>query len=542
MMPTPDRPPDQSPDTTLPAPLSWWADTAHGPDRRDRPLPIDVDVVVVGAGIVGLTAATRLLAQGRSVLVLEARNVAGGVSGHTTAKVTAQHSLIYDRLTGRFGAAVARTYGQAQLRALAWIVDQTVGQSGHGGIDADLVTSDSYVFSSAEADRGRLAREADAAQEAGMPASYVTQLDLPFPTAGAVRFTGQARFHPRKWLLALADRIEGLGGQIIERVRVTQVHEGDPMMVESTAGQVRAAEVIIATHYPILDRGLFFTRLEPVRDLVICGIPAPEAAHLRHMYLDLASHHSIRPVGGVDGRPEELIVLGEHYRTGERLDVEERYEALAAWARERLGIKRISHRWSAQDVSTTDGIPFVGRYRPRAHHLWVGTGFGQWGMTGGTAAGLLLSDLIQGTAPNDERELFDPHRFDLRTIPALAHRNSVVAAHLVGDMARASLNAATKDLGPGQAEVCRVGTSLVAAYKDGDEVVHAVSAHCTHLGCVLAFNNAEQSWDCPCHSSRFDIDGAVLNGPAVAPLKQVGPPPAPPRPKRQNNGPSTRLT
>jgi len=140
MMPTPDRPPDQSPDATLPAPLSWWADTAHGPDRRDRPLPIDDDVVVVGADIVGLTAATRLLAQGRSVLVLEARNVAGGLSGHTTAKVTAQNSLVYDRLTGRFGAAVARTYGQGQLRALAWIVDQTVGQSGHGGIDADLVT------------------------------------------------------------------------------------------------------------------------------------------------------------------------------------------------------------------------------------------------------------------------------------------------------------------------------------------------------------------------------------------------------------------
>jgi len=517
-LPTPDRLP---PAVSLPAPLSWWVDTATGPDRRGRPLPVAVDVVVVGAGIVGLTTAERLLSEGRSVLVLEARDVAGGVSGNTTAKVTAQHSMIYDRLRGRFGAGVALTYGQAQLRALSWIVDLAAEH----GIDADLEDSESYVFSEDEADRDRLAREADAAMEAGMPASYVTELDIPYPVAGAVRFSGQARFHPRKWLLGLADRIEGLGGQIIEGVRVTQVHEGDPMVVESTAGEVRAAEVVIATHYPILDRGLFFARLEPVRDLVVCGIPAPEAGDLRHMYLDLASQHSFRPVGGVDGRPQELIVLGEHYRPGERVDVEERYAALARWARKRLGINEISHRWSAQDVGTADGIPYVGRYHRRARHLWVGTGFGQWGMTGGTAAGLLLlASLIEGTAPEDERALFDPARLDLRSVPTLVRRNGVVAAHLVGDMSRTSLTTATRDLGRGEAEVCRVGTSLVAAYRDDDGVVHAVSAHCTHLGCVLAFNNAERSWDCPCHSSRFDIDAAVLNGPAVAPLKQMDAP------------------
>lgn len=511
--PTPDEGP---PKLFLPPPLSWWADTAEGPDRRGRPLPTDVDVVVVGAGIVGLTTAERLLAQGRSVLVLEARDVAGGVSGNTTAKVTAQHSMIYDHLRGRFGPAVARTYGQAQLRALSWIVDLAAEH----GIDADLERSDSYVFSESEADGGPMVREAEAAGEAGLPASYVRELDLPFPVAGAVRFTGQARFHPRKWLLGLADRIEGLGGQIIEGIRVTQVHEGDPMVVESNAGEVRAADVVIATHYPILNRGLFFARLEPVRDLVVSGVPAPEAADLRHMYLDLSSHHSIRPVDGVEGRPPELIVLGEHYRPGERLDVNGRYAALASWARTRLGIKEISHRWSAQDVSTADRIPFVGSYHRRARHLWVGTGFGQWGMTGGTAAGLLLADLIAGTAPEDERKVFDPNRFDLRSIPALTQRNAVVGAHLIGDLSRATLTQATQDLGRGKAEVCRVGPSLVAAYRDDDGVVHAVSAHCTHLGCVLAFNNAERSWDCPCHSSRFDIDGAVLNGPAVTPLKQ----------------------
>lgn len=178
--------------------------------------------------------------------------------------------MIYDRLRGRFGAAAARTYGQSQLKALDWIRNQAAECE----IDSDLVSSDSYVFSVAEADRDRLAREAEAAQGAGMPAAYVTELDLPFAVAGAVRFTGQAQFHPRKWLLGLTDRIEALGGQIIEGVRVTQVREGDPMVVESTAGDVSAAEVVIATHYPILDRGMYFARLEPVRDLVVCGIPA----------------------------------------------------------------------------------------------------------------------------------------------------------------------------------------------------------------------------------------------------------------------------
>ena len=174
------------------------------------------------------------------------------------------------------------------------------------------------------------------------------------------------------------------------------------------------------------------------------------------------------------------------------MDVQKKYEALAGWARERLGISEISHRWSAQDVSTADGIPFVGRYHRGARHLWVGTGFGQWGMTGGTAAGLLLAELIMGLTPDDERELFDPHRFDLRSPPALARRNGVVAAHLVGDMSRTVLTKATQDLGPGKAQVCRVGTSMFATFRDDDGLVHVVFAHCTHLGCLLAINNAER--------------------------------------------------
>ena len=177
------------------------------------------------------------------------------------------------------------------------------------------------------------------------------------------------------------------------------------------------------------------------------------------------------------------------------------------------------YRWSAHDLSTVDNLPYVGRYHPGATNLWVATGFGQWGMTGGTAAGLLLRDLVLGES-NPLSELFEPNRMSLRAVPSLVGNNVTVAKHLAGDHLRAMRPQDLARLGPDEATVTRHGTAVVGAYRDREGAMHAVSAHCTHLGCLVAFNNAERSWDCPCHGSRFDIDGSVLQGPAVRPLRR----------------------
>jgi glycine/D-amino acid oxidase-like deaminating enzyme/nitrite reductase/ring-hydroxylating ferredoxin subunit len=484
---------------------SLWLATAPAPARRASSLPSEADVVVLGAGIAGLTTAHLLAEAGRSVLVLEANEVAAGVSGNTTAKVTAQHALIYDRL----GPPTAVRYGASQLAALDFIA-RTAQH-----IDCDFERADSHVYSTDPGRRDTLRKEADAAAAAGLPATFLDGVDLPVGAAGAVRFSGQAQFHPRRWLLGLVALIESAGGTIIEGVRATGVSEGARAIVRTTAGAVRAKDVVVATHFPIFDRGLYFARLDPVRDLVIAG-PAP--SDVPGMYLDADTHHSVR-TAPVDGT-RYLVVGGEHYRVGDHVDVAGRYERLAAWAGEKLGLTDIRYRWSAHDLSTLDGVPYVGRYHPRAKNLWVATGFGQWGMTGGVAAGLLLRDLVRGE-PNDAADVFDPNRFSLRAVGSLVANNATVAKFLAGDHVRALRAPALSDLPAGEATVTRQGASMVAAYRDDSGALHAVHARCTHLGCLVAFNNAERTWDCPCHGSRFDVDGAVIQGPAVYPLRRI---------------------
>jgi len=486
--------------TELPAPRSLWVDTAPGPDFSGRTLPAEAEVAVIGAGIAGLTTAYLLARAGRSVVVLEAREVAGGVSGHTTAKVTAQHALIYASLKARKGVEAATRYGRAQLEALEWIART----SAELGIDCALTRQDSYVYATSRSRLHVLRRETEAAEEAGLPASFVDEIEPRVGATGAVRFSGQAQFHPRRWLLGLAEAIEKLGGRIVEGVRVTRVEERG--VVHTPRGPVRARDIVVTTHYPILDRGLFFARLNPVRDLVVAG-PGPVPAG---MYLDGDTHRSLRGYDGV------VIVGGEHYRTGENVDVEARYRRLAETAAA-LGVTEVTHRWSAHDMSTLDSVPYVGRYHPAARHLWVATGFGQWGMTGGTAAGLLLDELIRGGEP-PAAALFDPNRFDLRSSFTLARESAAVTRHLLTGYFRAARESATHERLPGSAAVTREGTGFVATYRTTDGRTQRVSARCTHLGCLVSFNNAEKTWDCACHGSRFGIDGSVIQGPATRPL------------------------
>ncbi|MFD2418828.1 FAD-dependent oxidoreductase [Amycolatopsis pigmentata] len=492
--------------TELPSPLSLWVDTAPAPDRAGGLVPPEAEVVVIGAGIAGLTTAYRLAEAGRAVVVLEAGKVAGGVSGHTTAKVSAQHALIYDKLKSRKGLDGARQYGKAQLDALEWIAATADAED----IDCSFSRQDSYVYATGRGRVDELKHEADAASEAGLPADYVGEIAPPVGAVGAVRFTGQAQFHPRRWLLGLAKAIERLGGRIVEDARVTHVEERG--VVHTEHGRVRARDVVVATHYPILDRGLFFARLDPVRDLVVAGetgTPWPGG-----MYLDAVTHRSLR---GYDGL---VLVGGEHYRTGEHVDVDARYRRLAE-AAARFGVTKPTYRWSAHDMSTVDSVPYVGRYHPAARHLWVATGFGQWGMTGGTAAGLLLDRLIRGLeAPS--AALFDPNRFDLASSAGLARNNAVVAKYLVGDHLRAALSRSkVDDLRPGEGVVTRRGAGFVASCRTEDDELREVNARCTHLGCLVAFNNAEKTWDCPCHASRFGTDGSVIQGPATKPLSPM---------------------
>lgn len=462
--------------------VSYWVDTVplHPyPPLSDRVrVDVPVDVAIVGAGIVGITAGYLLKQEGLTVAVIERRSIARGVTGYTTAKVTSSHSLIYSKLVGSFGEDGARTYGlsnQAGIEKIAELAD-------HLGIDCDFERADNFVYTEDESSVDEIREEAEVAARLGLPASFTTETELPFPIAGALRFTDQAQFNPRKYLGALAERIDGDGSYVFEDTVVTGVTEGHPCDIETERGTISATDVIVATHMPILDRGLFFTKVHPYRSYAIAG-EVDGATMPRGMYISSGGPtRSIRSIA--DGDRRLLLVGGEGHKTGTEPDTMGHYERLQDWARARYGLEEPSYRWATQDNISVDKVPYVGRLTRGSDHVFTATGFGKWGMTNGTVSAMILTDHIVGRA-NEWAALYDSKRIKpAASAQKFVMENAEVAAHFVGD-----------------------------------RILHGKNPRCTHLGCVLRTNGAEGTWDCPCHGSRFDADGNVIQGPALAPLK-----------------------
>ncbi len=497
----------------LPESASLWAESVNR--RTGDPLPGQAEVVVAGAGIAGVTTALLLRRSGREVVLIDAGHVGDGVTGGTTAKVTAQHGMKYATLEDRHGIETARLYASGQQAALDFIRREAEAL----GADVDLSARPSYVYTD---DRDRIAQlegEAGAAERAGLPVEFDSDPDLPVVAFAAIKLSDQAQFHPVKWLNTLVDEFRRLDGSVVTGTRVLNVIEGVPCVVDTTQGRILANDVVVATHFPVLDRGFLFAKMAPIRDLVVAG-PLPAGSRLDGMYLSAETGHSLRVAPGHDTQTI-AVVGGGRYRTGAG-DALSRHRDLAEWARRNIGLERITYRWSAQDLTTVDGLPFIGRYHWGARHLWVATGFGHWGMTNGTLAGIVLCDAVNGN-DNAWADTFDPTRFVIRRAPgALVSLNATVTKHLVRDALSSVVGGDYRKLEIGEGGVYFIGGRRVAVSRGIDGRLCAVSAKCTHLGCTVTFNGGESTWDCPCHGSRFERDGSVLEGPATKPLKRVG--------------------
>ncbi|HTE59299.1 MAG TPA: FAD-dependent oxidoreductase [Solirubrobacteraceae bacterium] len=500
---------------TLPGrPTSIWMDTAPHTTYPPLDATLDVDVCVVGGGILGLLTAELLKRAGRTVALLEAGRVATGVTGYTTAKATVLHGLVYDQVRSRFGEEGARHYAEANAAGLDLIADRVAE-----GIECDFRRRPAFTYAQDESDLDSLRKEVDAARAAGLDAELVGDVDLPWDVAGAVRLGDQAELHPRLFLLTVADALHGDGSHVFERTRVTGVDDGDACRVRTEAGaELTAGAVVIATHYPTLDRGLFFARLAAERSYAI-GIRA--RGHTpQGMFLSTESpSHSVRATPYDGG--ELVIVGGESHRTGTS-DPVARYAALETWARERFDVESVEYRWSAQDAMPADGIPYVGKLSPLARRLWTASGFKKWGITNGAAAAIMLSDAIL-ERENPWAATFDANRFKLAATPKLLREQISIGAHFFGGRLAPPDVRSLEQLAPGEGGIVKVDGDRVAAFRDDDGVVHAVSPICTHLYCQVKFNPAERSWDCPCHGSRFATDGTVIEGPAVNPLERRTP-------------------
>jgi glycine/D-amino acid oxidase-like deaminating enzyme/nitrite reductase/ring-hydroxylating ferredoxin subunit len=488
---------------------SIWLATA--PDGRERPRlegSEEAEVAVLGGGIVGVTTALMLAEQGVDVALVEANRLGRGVTGHTTAKVSSQHGLIYAKLRSRYGADGARTYGLANQTALEWIARRVEA----GGIDCDFRRQPSYAYMSPGSGRSQLEDEAEAAQEAGLPAALVEETPLPYGVEAAVRFDDQAEFHAHKYLLGLVDQLEAAGCRIYEQSQALGLDDGEPVEVKTPHGSVSAGRVVVATNYPFLDRSLAFARVHPQRSYaLVCRIAGdpPEG-------MFISGDSPTRSVRAVPMDGEELLLVGgEGHKTGTGGDTRERYEALERFAREHWDVVATEYRWSSQDNTTIDRVPYVGPLTPLTKRVLMATGFAKWGITGGTAAAMILCELAQGR-DHGWAGLFNPNRFKpLASAPRFLEENLQAGFRMVYDRVANRGSRAIEELAPGEGDIVSADGRKVAGYRDDDGKLYAVSTRCTHLGCQVNWNAAERSWDCPCHGSRFAPDGRVLHGPAV---------------------------
>lgn len=496
----------------MPTNLSYWiastGETSHPPLTADK----TCDVLVIGGGLVGLTTAFLLAQEGVEVTLIDMKGIGRGVTGYTTAKVTAGHGAIYHQLERAQGRDTARLYATANQAGFRLLTDIVTSE----GIDCDLERKDNLVYVESPREKSMIEAEAAAARRAGLDAELVEETTLPYPVAGAVVLRDQAQFHPRKYLLGLADKVISAGGSIHEGTRAVRLQEGTPNIVTTPEAEIRARHVVVATHYPFVDRALLFARVHPKRSYAIAG-PAEPAGIPDGMFISADQPtRSVRTIR--DGEQSLLLIGGEGHAVGHKTDTAECYRNLESWARGRFGMSKISHRWSTQDGTSVDLVPFIGTYRAGST-VYVATAFGKWGFTNGTIGARIIADGILDR-PNELARLYDPTRFPIRaSVGRLARENAQVARHFAGDRVAHPQRGGSSELAPGEAVVEGNPLAPVAAYRDETGVLHRVSAVCTHLGCVVRWNTAEKSWDCPCHGSRFEPDGRVIQGPATENLE-----------------------
>jgi Rieske Fe-S protein len=357
-------------------------------------------------------------------------------------------------------------------------------------------------------------------RRAGLSVELTTETDLPFPVLGAIRSDSQAQFHPRKFLQALAEKIVGDGSHLYEKTRVSDVRSGDDCTVVTNRGTIRAGHVVLATHLPFLDRGLFFAKAHPRKSYAIAARIQSQAP--LGMYISVEQPtRSIRSTPGHDGS-RFVVIGGEGHKPGREQDTRRRYEALEGFLHERFDAERVEYRWSTHDYMPLDRLPYIGRIRRTDDRVLVATGFAKWGLTKGVVAAAILRDAILGR-DNPWATVYNAKRVTVKSSAStFVTENAKVGSWFFGDRLRSRkrrdvVNALEVDDGA----VARVGGHYVAIHRDDEGRLQAVSARCTHLGCLVGWNSADGTWECPCHGSQFAADGGLLQGPATEPLPAI---------------------
>ncbi|GGB60652.1 FAD-dependent oxidoreductase [Virgibacillus dakarensis] len=496
-------------------PEPYWRDSVSLPTFPKLDESIDADVGIVGGGIVGITAAYLLSKQNLKVVLIDAGVILNGTTGHTTAKITAQHGLIYNELIEHFGKNKASLYYKACMEAKQ-LIEETITEH---DISCDFKKEDAYVFTNAKSYLQQLETEKKAYDQLDIPGELTNTIPLTLPIKSALIMKDQAQFHPLKYLKVLVEQAVKNGAEIYENTTAVDVeYTKHPAIITRDEHRIKCRYVIEASHYPFYDgQGFYPTRMYPERSYII-AVKTPKQFP-GGMYINAES--PTRSVRGATVNGEDLwLIVGENHKTGQGKSTMDHYKALQDYAETHFGISEFVYRWSAQDLTTLDKVPYIGPVTGAQQSVFVATGFRKWGMTNGTIAAKVISDQIM-QKDSAYADLYTPSRFQADpAIREFTTANADVAKHLIKGKLEFT-NDNIKDLSPDDATITRVNGLRTGVYKDKDNKLYAVDTTCKHMGCEVHWNSGDRTWDCPCHGSRYTYTGEVVEGPAKEPLNKV---------------------
>lgn len=493
-------------------PSSYWIESTKKTNYHTLDKDINVDIAIVGGGMAGILCGYQLQEEGYNIAILEAGNIVESTTARTTAKLTSQHGLIYDKIKNTMGDALAKQYAEANETA----IHEIKRIADENNIDCDYSTQQSYIYTKEEKYKKKIEDEVNVVNSLGIKAKLIDKIPFPIKIKSAMVFENQAQFHPRKFLLALAEKLVNKGVSIYENTRAIQLNtENDKYIINTSQDKkVTADKVIIASHYPFYNKkGLYFSRIYVQRSYVL-AIKTKEKFP-GGMYINAEDPpRSLRAQPTKDG--ELILVVGENHKTGQSEDTNKHYEALFDFAKDIFTVEDVPYRWSTEDCMTLDGVPYVGKFNPDTPNIYIATGFGKWGMTNSMVSSMILRDLIVGKE-SPWQDVYDPSR---KTIAASIKKFAAENINVGGQLISGKLSKPSKDtdVKQGQAKILEIDGERTGAFRDDDGKLHLVNTTCTHAGCELNWNSAERSWDCPCHASRFTYKGDILKGPATKPL------------------------
>lgn len=491
---------------------SYWIKSSVGREYGPLLESEDCNCGIIGGGITGLTTAYLLSKKGKKVVLVEANKVGDGCTGRNTGKTTPQHNIIYSKIKKRYGIEKAKKYYEGSKEALN-LVEKLIIEN---NIECGFEKNTSYIFAQTDKGLQEIKEEYQVCKEIGIDCEYMDEIPLPIEIKGAIAFNNVAGFNPKKYCDRLSDLVIQEGGKIFQNSPVVEVEPGEKCTFKTREGKsVQCEQLILASHFPFYDGlGFYFARLKPERSYIVAGYL--EDGFVEGMYINVEDPR--RSIHYISGENEHLLLIaGENHRVGEGED--EYYEILKNYGKDNFGISEYKYQWSAEDYTATDNIPYIGALNGQNDNIFVATGFGKWGMTNGSLSGIIISDLIV-EGDSIYKDTFNPSRAGAFLSTELLKHNLDVAYHLI--KGKLYMGETEVNIKAGEAKIVSIDGKRYGAFKEENNNICIVDITCTHVGCELSWNAIENSWDCPCHGSRFNYKGDILEGPATESLKRYG--------------------